>query len=83
MQCKENSEQQANKKMTKLDFETGDVVRISGTPSKYNGEIGTIIGVRLVTGRSGQPVFAYTVKLSDALAKEVDATKIVLVEQEN
>lgn len=69
--------------MGKLDFETGDIVRIDGTLSEHDGKTGAIIGIRLITSKSGKPMLAYTVKLSDALAKEVDATKIVLVEQEN
>ena len=69
--------------MGKLDFETGDIVRIDGTSSEHDGKTGAIIGARLITGKSGKSTIVYTVKLSDVLSKEVSAKKMILVEQEN
>lgn len=79
MQYKGQSKQQSNGKMSKLDLEIGDVVRIRENANQNVGDVGVIIGIRLAKGKSGNPLFVYTVKLSDASSVELDAYKLDLI----
>ena len=59
-----------------LDYRVGDLVQIRAKGYRHNGEIGTVIGIRLKLNKYGKYQFFYTVKLGEKKAVEMNGNGI-------